>query len=88
VEKADRRTRTARGDNEERLRTEFALMLSDLNEVRMRLDGVVRRLGPAALGSEHSCTDEMRSVEQLRARLSGQLDRIREKLLARMSDDS
>ena len=88
MEKADRRTRTARGDNEERLRTEFALMLSDLNEVRMRLDAVVRRLGPAVLGSEQSGTDEMRSVEQLRARLSGQLDRIREKLLARMSDDS
>ena len=91
MEKAHRRTRTAGGEDDERLRTEFVLMLSDLNEVRMRLDAVVRRLGPSALGPEHRREhpgDEARSVERLRARLSSQLDRIREKLLARMPNDS
>lgn len=91
VEKAQRSTPTAGGEDEERRRTEFVLMLSDLNEVRMRLDAVVRRLGPAALDPDHQSQnpgDEARSVERLRARLSSQLDRIREKLLARMPDDS
>lgn len=67
----------------EKVRGELSSMISDLNEVRMRLDSVVRRLGQTDGDGDLEGAERAR-LEQLRVQLSGTLDRIREKLVTRM----
>ena len=78
---------------DEQLRKELSVMLSELNELRMRIDAVVRRLADGdadAAGADHASVsaDELRSMQALRARLSSQVDRIREKVIARMPEST
>ena len=78
---------------EKQLRKELAVMLSELNELRMRIDAVVRRLADGeadAAGTDQTSVsaDELRSMQALRARLSSQVDRIREKVIARMPEST
>ena len=83
------KTGNANPGSDEDLRTEVSIMLSDLNEVGMRLDAVVRRLGADGPGvGADDPGEELARMQVLRVRLSSQLDRIREKLLARMPDPS
>ena len=62
---------------------ELSQMISELNEVRMRLDAVTRKMAESAtdlIGSN----DAVDQVEQLRLRLVSRLDRLREELVYRM----
>lgn len=65
---------------------EIIRTISELNEARMRLDTVVRKLVEStpdtARGSE-TATD----IEALRLRLIGKLDQIREKLVVRLVEE-
>jgi hypothetical protein len=71
----------------ERVTMELSRMISELNEVRMRLDTVVRKL--AETTREESQDDEtVEMLERLRLTLASQLDRIRQKLVARMPEPS
>jgi hypothetical protein len=71
----------------ERVAMELSRMISELNEVRMRLDTVVRKL--AETTREESQDDEtVEMLERLRLTLASQLDRIRQKLVARMPEPS
>jgi type II secretory pathway component HofQ len=67
------------------VQAEFSRMISELNEVRMRLDAIVRKLAHSAFDAA-SCetTDE---IEQLRMRLLSKLDRVREGLVRRLSEE-
>jgi len=70
---------------DQRVRNELSCMISDLNEVRMRLDAVIRRLA-SECGETPIDAQTRENAEDLRVQLAGQLDRIRQKLLARMPD--
>lgn len=71
----------------ERVAMELSRMISELNEVRMRLDTVVRKLAETAR-QESPQDDTVESLERLRLTLASQLDRIRSKLVARMPEPS
>jgi hypothetical protein len=58
-------------------------MISDLNEVRMRLDYVVRKLADTQR-DEVEDPGGVETVEAFRVQLAGQFDRIREKLVAKI----
>jgi hypothetical protein len=64
---------------------QLSQMISELNEVRMRLDAVVRKLAESAsdVTGSNEAVDE---VERLRLRLVGKLDQIREKLVVRLDE--
>lgn len=71
-------------DNE-RVAMELSRMISELNEVRMRLDAVVRKLAETTR-QESPDDDTVETLERLRLTLASQLDRIRNKLVARMPE--
>lgn len=78
------------GESErDRLAMELSRMISELNEVRMRLDTVVRKLAESSradLGADVNGEDGVETLERLRLALATQLDRIRYKLVARMPE--
>jgi hypothetical protein len=65
---------------------ELSRMISELNEVRMRLDAIVRKLAESAMDVAEP-TETVDDVEQVRMRLLGKLDRIRERLVTRLSEE-
>jgi hypothetical protein len=69
----------------ERIAMELSRMISELNEVRMRLDSVVRKLAETTR-QESPDDDTVETLERLRLTLASQLDRIRNKLVARMPE--
>jgi hypothetical protein len=69
----------------ERVAMELSRMISELNEVRMRLDSVVRKLAETTR-QEFPQDDTVETLERLRLTLASQLDRIRNKLVARMPE--
>jgi hypothetical protein len=69
----------------ERVTMELARMIAELNEVRMRLDSVVRKLAETTR-QESPDDDTVEMLERLRLTLASQLDRIRQKLVARMPE--
>ena len=71
----------------ERVAMELSRMISELNEVRMRLDTVVRKLAETTR-EESQDDDTVEMLERLRLTLASQLDRIRQKLVARMPEPS
>jgi len=71
----------------ERVAMELSRMISELNEVRMRLDSVVRRLAETTR-LESQDDDTVETLERLRLTLASQLDRIRRALVARMPEPS
>lgn len=71
--------------DKERIAMELSRMISELNEVRMRLDSVVRKLAETTR-QESSDDDTVETLERLRLTLASQLDRIRQKLVARMPE--
>ena len=71
----------------ERVAMELSRMISELNEVRMRLDSVVRKLAETTR-EESQDDDTVEMLERLRLTLASQLDRIRQKLVARMPEPS
>jgi hypothetical protein len=74
------RRRALRKRSRDLARRDLASMIADLNEVRMRLDAVVRRLLATAPEGER----EEHNLEDLRIAIAARTDRIREKLLARL----
>jgi hypothetical protein len=66
-------------------RAELTRTISELNEVQMRLDAIVRRLAESAVAVEGAETAA--DMEKLRLRLLGKLDRIREQLVARLGEE-
>jgi hypothetical protein len=69
----------------ERMTMELSRMISELNEVRMRLDSVVRKIAETSR-AESDSEDGFETLERLRMALASQLDRIRYKLVARMPE--
>jgi hypothetical protein len=69
----------------ERVTMELSRMIAELNEVRMRLDSVVRKLAETTR-QEAPDDDTVEVLERLRLTLASQLDRIRQKLVARMPE--
>jgi len=69
----------------ERVAMELSRMIAELNEVRMRLDSVVRKLAETTR-QESADEDTVETLERLRLTLASQLDRIRQKLVARMPE--
>jgi len=67
---------------DEQAAMELSRMISELNEVRMRLDSVVRKIGDTAAEALTEA-GQVESVNKLRLRMVDQLDRIREKLVLR-----
>ncbi len=70
------------GGGNEQASVEISRMITELNEVRMRLDSVVRKIGDTA-GSDIFGDGQIESIDNLRLKLVDQLDRIREKLVVR-----
>jgi hypothetical protein len=70
---------------QERVTMELSRMIAELNEVRMRLDSVVRKLAETTR-RESADDDTVETLERLRLTLASQLDRIRQKLVARMPE--
>lgn len=70
------------GADDDQAAMELSRMISELNEVRMRLDSVVRKIGDTAAEALTEA-GQVESVNKLRLRMVDQLDRIREKLVLR-----
>ena len=79
--------RTAGSSEKERIAMELSRMISELNEVRMRLDAVVRKMADTTR-EETSDDDSVEMLERLRLTLASQLDRIRQKLVARIPGET
>jgi hypothetical protein len=79
--------RTADRSERERIAMELSRMISELNEVRMRLDAVVRKMADTTR-EETSDDDSVEMLERLRLTLASQLDRIRQKLVARIPEEA
>jgi hypothetical protein len=77
--------RTSGASERERVAMELSRMISELNEVRMRLDAVVRKLADTTR-EETSDDDSVEMLERLRLTLASQLDRIRQKLVSRIPE--
>jgi hypothetical protein len=71
--------------DKDRMTMELSRMISELNEVRMRLDSVVRKIAETSR-MESGDDEAVESLERLRLALASQLDRIRYKLIARMPE--
>ena len=71
---------------EDTVEADLSRMISELNEVRMRLDAIVRKLATSALDVDGS-RETVDDVERLRMRLLGKLDRVREQLVTRLSEE-
>lgn len=68
---------------EEQASVELSRMITELNEVRMRLDSVVRKIGSTNSLEIDIAEEDAGSVDVLRNRIVDQVDRIREKLVLR-----
>lgn len=79
--------RTSGVSERERVAMELSRMISELNEVRMRLDAVVRKLADTTR-EETSDDDSVEMLERLRLTLASQLDRIRQKLVSRIPEEA
>ena len=79
--------RTSGPSEKERIAMELSRMISELNEVRMRLDAVVRKMADTTR-EETSDDDSVEMLERLRLTLASQLDRIRQKLVARIPGEA
>jgi len=79
--------RTSGVSERERIAMELSRMISELNEVRMRLDAVVRKLADTTR-EEASDDDSVEMLERLRLTLASQLDRIRQKLVSRIPEEA
>jgi len=79
--------RTSGVSERERVVMELSRMISELNEVRMRLDAVVRKLADTTR-EETSDDDSVEMLERLRLTLASQLDRIRQKLVSRIPEEA
>ena len=79
--------RTSGVSERERVVMELSRMISELNEVRMRLDAVVRKLADTTR-EEASDDDSVEMLERLRLTLASQLDRIRQKLVSRIPEEA
>ncbi len=79
--------RTSETSERERVAMELSRMISELNEVRMRLDAVVRKLADTTR-EETSDDESVEMLERLRLTLASQLDRIRQKLVARIPEQA
>ena len=79
--------RTAGKSEKERVAMELSRMISELNEVRMRLDAVVRKMADTTR-EETSDDESVEMLERLRLTLASQLDRIRQKLVARIPEQA
>ena len=66
-------------------RAQLTRMISELNEVQMRLDAIVRRLVESAGEAEDA--DTAAQMESMRLRLLGKLDRIRGRLVTRLGEE-
>ena len=77
--------RTSEVSERERVAMELSRMISELNEVRMRLDAVVRKLADTTR-EETSDDVSVEMLERLRLTLASQLDRIRQKLVSRIPE--
>jgi len=64
---------------------EVSRMISELNEVRMRLDAVLRKLADSTRGAD-STGDSLEDLDGLRMRLNSQLDRLRYKLVSQIPE--
>jgi hypothetical protein len=76
----------ARADDGGSAEADLSRMISELNEVRMRLDALVRKLTHSAIDVPDS-QDTVEDVERLRMRLLGKLDRVRERLVTRLDEE-
>jgi hypothetical protein len=65
---------------------ELSRMIAELNEVRMRLDAIVRKLAQSAVEMPTS-SETVDDVERQRMRLVGKLDRIRDQLVTRLGEE-
>jgi len=65
---------------------DLSRMITELNEVRMRLDTIVRKLATSAVELPDT-RETVDDVERLRMRLVGKLDRIREGLVTRLGEE-
>ena len=65
---------------------ELSRMIAELNEVRMRLDAIVRKLAQSAVELPTSA-ETVDDVERLRMRLVAKLDRIRDQLVTRLGEE-
>jgi hypothetical protein len=74
------------GGGQTQAEQDLARMISELNEVRMRLDTIVRKLASSAVEVQDS-RETVDDVERLRLRLVGKLDRIREELVTRLGEE-
>ena len=72
--------RALRKRSRDQQRRDLASMIADLNELRMRLDAVLRRLAATAPAAEL----EEHNLEDLRIVIATRTDRIRANLLARL----
>lgn len=79
-------TRVDGPSHAERTEVQAALTgtIAELNEVRMRVDAVIRRVA-AASSPDSQATALSADIDALRLRLLGKLDRIREKLVDRLA---
>lgn len=68
---------------DQRASIEISRMITELNEVRMRLDSVVRKIGDSAGSDILGDGQHNESIDKVRVKLVDQLDRIREKLVER-----
>jgi hypothetical protein len=75
-----------KAEADDTIQAELSRMISELNEVRMRLDAIVRKLATSALDVANS-RDTVDDVERLRMRLLTKLDRVREQLVTRLSEE-
>ena len=70
-----------------RTQRELASMISDLNEVRMQLDALIRRVatdvGEPGQTPEHAAL-RSRELERFRFQVADRFDRLREKLVLRL----
>ena len=69
-------------EEDEQAAKELSCMISELNEVRMRLDSVVRKIGDTA-AEVLAEAGQVDNVTKVRLKMVDQLDRIREKLVLR-----
>ena len=67
-------------------RAELTRTISELNEVQMRLDAIVRRLAES-VGEVEGAGEAAAEMTALRLRLLGKLDRIRDELVVRLGEE-
>lgn len=72
---------------DEREAREVSRMISELNEVRMRLDAVLRKLADSTRVAD-GVGGTVDDLDALRVRLNSQLDRLRYKLVSQIPEQT